>query len=293
MALLLHTFSFPLLYSASYLILVNSIQPYCLSGLAASAVQLAASVGTINPNEIMNPDKPYLSVVVPVYNESKRIGGIVRIVEYMRRQPYESEVVVVDDGSSDDTLTQLHALQQQCPFKIITYATNRGKGYAIQQGMVAAHGQFRLFSDVDLSTPLDAVEKFLPYLAEWDVIIASRKQPGTSIVVHQPILRETLGRGFTRLSQLILQVPVTDFTCGFKCFSERAAQAIFPRMTIERWGFDAEVLFIAQRLRFPIKEIPVQWTNDPRTKVKLPGDIIRSLKDLLSIRLNGLAGKYN
>lgn len=236
--------------------------------------------------------QPYLSVIVPAYNESQRLEGILKIDEYLRAQPFSSELLVVDDGSSDDTLDRLKTLRDACGIRIVSYRPNRGKGYAIQQGMLQARGAYRLFCDVDLSTPIAEFDKFIPHLAEYAVIIASRKQQHASVVRHQPWLRENLGKGFTFLSRVALQVPLSDFTCGFKCFSQAAAEAIFQRMTIERWGFDAEAMFIAQRLGYTIKEIPVTWTNDPRTRVKLPDAIIDSLLELITIRVNHLRGRY-
>lgn len=235
---------------------------------------------------------PYLSVVIPVYNESKRIGGIARIADYLRQQPFSSEIVVVNDGSTDDTLDQLRAYQQQFALQVVHYQPNRGKGYALRQGMLAACGEYRLFTDVDLSTPIEEFAKFVPLLSQYDVLIASRRQHQSQVTQHQPKLRETLGQGFTLLSRTILQVPVSDFTCGFKCFSARAAESVFSRLTIERWGFDSEALFLTHRSAFRIREIPVIWQNDPRSKVKLPDDLIRSLSELLTIRLNALRGVY-
>lgn len=241
----------------------------------------------------MQSTTPYLSVIAPVYNEQKRLGGLATITDYLKQQNYGSELVVVNDGSTDDTLDRLHDLQKTLDFRIVSYTPNRGKGRAIQQGMLAAKGRFRLFTDVDLSTPITEFDKFIPHLNDFPVVIASRKREGASVVVHQARLRENLGKGFTWLSQVMLQLPLSDFTCGFKCFSASAAEAIFPRLTIDRWGFDSEQLYIARRLGFAIKEVPVTWINDPQTKVRLPHDIIRSLADLLTIRLNSVRRKYD
>lgn len=240
----------------------------------------------------MNPESPYLSVVVPVYNETKRLNGITTIADYLSKQAFTSELILVDDGSSDDTLQKLRDLQQTLPAQIkteiVTYQPNRGKGYAIKQGILTARGSYRLFTDVDLSTPITEFDHFLPVLAQFGIVIASRRREKTAILVHQTMLRESLGRGFTLLSQIMLQMPLSDFTCGFKCFSAAAASAIFPIAQIDRWGFDCETLYIGHTLGFNIKEISVHWTNDPQTRVRLPQDIFRSLSDLIRIRRNGV-----
>jgi dolichyl-phosphate beta-glucosyltransferase len=241
----------------------------------------------------MSASIPFLSVIVPVYNESSRINSLDTLYEYLNKQDFESEVIIVNDGSTDDTLAKLELAQKRFDLQILDCQPNRGKGHAIQQGMLAARGKYRLFTDVDLSTPITEFDKFLPFLAEKAIIIATRKRQGAAVLVHQAQLRETLGKGFTFLSQLILQLQLSDFTCGFKCFSAEAAAAVFPKLTIARWGFDAEQLFIARLKGFSIKEIPVMWTNDPQTKVRLPQDIIRSLSDLLIVRLNHLKHRYD
>ncbi|MBI3355944.1 MAG: glycosyltransferase family 2 protein [Nitrospirae bacterium] len=241
----------------------------------------------------MSATKPFLSVIIPVYNESQRLSGFQTIYEYLSSQAFSSELIIVNDGSTDDTLLKLQAFQADHDVRLVSYAPNRGKGYAIQQGMLAATGRYRLFADVDLSTPMTELDRFLPSLSEVDIVIGTRKQRGASILVDQGKLRKTLGKCFTFLTQSILQLPLSDFTCGFKCFSECAAEAIFRRVMIQRWGFDVEVLFVADKLGYSIREIPVTWSNDARSKVRFPHDIFRSLADLLIVRWNSLSGKYH
>jgi glycosyltransferase involved in cell wall biosynthesis len=236
--------------------------------------------------------KPYLSLIIPVYNETTRLHNLKEVIDFLKKQKFLSELLVVDDGSTDETLSELKNWQKKGGLKIISYQPNHGKGYAIKKGMLAASGQFRLFMDVDLSTPLSELKNFLPYLNQADLIIASRKTRGAKLIARQSLIRETLGKGFTRLSQLVLGVGVSDFTCGFKCFSEKAAEKIFKITRIERWGFDSEVLFLAKKLGLTIKEIPVSWKHDAQSKVKFPRDLIRSFNDLATIRLNDLKGKY-
>ena len=234
----------------------------------------------------------YLSIIIPVYNEEKRLKCLRKVFSFLAKQEFLSEVVVVNDGSTDKTLINLRLLQTEFPLLLVTYRLNRGKGYAIKRGMLKARGKYRLFLDVDLSTPLKEFEKMVPFLKTHEVIIGSRKMKGARLRKRQPIIRQTLGRVFTQLSRWILDVPVSDFTCGFKCFSAQSTRDIFSRVMVERWGFDTEVLFLAKKLGHSIKEIPVEWKNDIHTKVKFPQDIFSSLKELLTVRRNDAQGRY-
>lgn len=235
---------------------------------------------------------PFLSVVVPLYNEEKRAKNIVPILKFLSGKKFSWELVLVNDGSTDGTSKYLQRFGQK-NIRLISYPVNRGKGHAIKQGMLAASGRYRLFMDVDLSTPIEEIDKFLPYLRKFDLLIGTRKAQGAKVIVHQPWLRENLGKGFTWLSQVFLDVPVSDFTCGFKCFSAACAEKVFSASRINRWGFDAEVLFLGHRYGFSLKEIPVTWRDDAKTRVKFPRDIFRSLHELLAIRWNALRGVYH
>lgn len=230
------------------------------------------------------PKFPFISIILPLYNEERRLANLSKIYKYFNNTRLTYEVILINDGSNDKTEKKLDKLSKNFTFNLISYPENRGKGYAIGMGMMQAQGKYRLFTDIDLSTPIEEFNKFLPNLKDYDIIIGSRKRRESKLIVHQPKFRETLGKGFTKLSQLYLGLYLTDFTCGFKCFSKEAAEKIFSRHKINRWGFDAEILFIGKKMRLPIKEIPVIWANDPETKVKLPWDIITSLFDLLKIR---------
>lgn len=237
-------------------------------------------------------NNPYLSVIIPVYNESARIQNLPTIIKYLDSKKFSSEIIVVNDGSRDDTVEKLKKMKRQNKFKILSYKKNKGKGYAIKTGMLIAKGKYHLFTDIDLSTPMAEFNNFIPYLENYDLVIGSRKMKGAKLIEHQPIIRETLGKCFTFLSQIILNTHVSDFTCGFKCFSKKASSEIFKSLTIDRWGFDSEILFLATKKKLPIKEVSVRWSNDPNTKVKFPQDIIRSLSDLIRIRINDFHKMY-
>lgn len=237
--------------------------------------------------------RPFLSVIIPLFNEQTRLDRLWVVYKYLKKKKFKYEVILVNDGSTDKTLDKLKDLAKKYNFKLITYNDNKGKGYAIKTGMLQAKGRYKLFADIDLSTPVDEMEKFLPILSKYDILIGSRKMKGANLEVRQPYLREFLGKGFTFVSQLTLDLDISDFTCGFKFFSEKAAKEIFSRQKVNRWGFDSEILFIAKLIGFKIKEIPVEWSDDPNTKVKFPQDIIKSLMDLYKIRYYYFKKRYD
>lgn len=237
--------------------------------------------------------KPFLSVVVPIFNEEKRIKNLNQIAAFLKKKRYTWELIAINDGSTDKTNKVAKTLQKKLKFRLINYSPNRGKGAAIKEGMLVANGKYRLFLDVDLSTPITEFDKLLPYLKKYAIVIGSRKMKGANILIRQPLFRELLGKLFTWLSQIILGMKVSDFTCGFKCFSKKAVEQIFIRQTINRWGFDSEILYIGKSQKYSIKEIPITWKNDLRTRVKFPNAIINSLYELIKIRINSAMGLYN
>lgn len=237
-----------------------------------------------------------LSLVIPVYNEQHRINTIPLMVDYLSTLPVTTQLIIVDDGSTDTTHQQLKKLQQKHPFDLLHYDQNRGKGFAIAHGMRYANGSWRGFMDVDLSVPLPTLKKVVNQIQKTtdntSIIIGTRRQIGSKIGTAQPKSRESMGKVFTQLAQTWLQLPVSDFTCGFKFFKAEAADDIFQRVQIERWSFDPEVLFIAHHRGWKINELPVEWHNDQRTKVKFPEDALRSLHELLTIRYYHATGHY-
>jgi dolichyl-phosphate beta-glucosyltransferase len=236
--------------------------------------------------------KPYFSLILPVYNEQERIHNVHEVDSYLRKLPFASEIIIVNDGSEDKTGEIVRSLTLQVPFFIIEYTRNMGKGYAIKRGMLDARGDIRAFIDIDLSTSLAHLHDFVAATATHPVVVGTRKHPKSFLKKRQPMLRELMGKGYTKLAQCVLSVKASDFTCGCKCFSADAAVNIFTRAKISRWSFDSEILFLAKSLGYPIAEIPVSWSDDRRSKVRFPHDIIRSFVDLLRLRfLHSHVGK--
>jgi dolichyl-phosphate beta-glucosyltransferase len=233
-----------------------------------------------------------LSFVIPVYNEEKRLQKTFSALNNFKA-PEElklQEVIFVDDGSIDSTKQSLeHAKTMlkktlKAKIKIISYSQNKGKGYAVKQGMLSANSDYTLFFDADMSTPLSELSKFIPYVrVNKDVIIGTRKNGQSTVLVHQPKFRELLGKSFTLITKFALRLNVTDFTCGFKLFSKEAKDRIFKQSTINTWGYDAEIIFLANKFGFPIQEKAVLWSNDKNTKVKLYKAIPQTFMELFLI----------
>jgi dolichyl-phosphate beta-glucosyltransferase len=238
---------------------------------------------------------PSLTVVIPAHNEARRIAGPLRVVDaYLRQAHPGSDIVVVDDGSTDATrqvVTEV-AATLATPLTLLASTPNRGKGFAVRVGMLHARGARVLMTDADLSTPIAELAKLSAAMdAGPDVVIGSRKMPGAAIEVHQPWLREAMGRVFTGLVRALI-VSVSDVTCGFKLFSRPAAQAIFARVTLDDWSFDAEALYLARRLGLTLVEVPVLWRDMEGTKVRRGRDAIRSAVGIARIVRNRVAGRY-
>jgi len=239
--------------------------------------------------------KPYLSVIIPAYNEEDRLlSTLSRIDEYLREQPYPYELIVVSDGSRDGTArAALEWRPDGCPLKVIDRKENRGKGYSVREGTTVAEGEYILFSDADLSTPIEEVEKFLPLLKSGtDIVIGSRSLGDSEVVVHQPIYRELMGRVFNGMVQFLAVKGIIDTQCGFKSFSRRAVKKIFPRCRIDGFAFDVEILFLARKLGLSIKEIPVRWFNAPGSSINPVRDSLAMFREICQIRLNEWTGKY-
>ena len=238
--------------------------------------------------------EPELSIVIPVFNEAGRIpDSLRRIHGHIQGRGLSAELVLVDDGSTDGTVEVVRRITAELgiPLRVVP-SEHRGKGHAVRIGMTAARGRAVLMTDADLSTPIDELDRFMPYLRDGaHVVIGSRRLGGAVIEVHQPFLREAMGRVFTLLTQLLV-VRVSDATCGFKLFTREAAHHIFSRLTLDDWSFDAETLFVARKLGYGFREVPVAWRDTAGTKVHRGRDALLAAIGIVRIRWNSLTGRY-
>ena len=238
-----------------------------------------------------------LSVVVPAYNEEKRLPAtLARIIEWLRsRQLSFNELVIVDDGSSDGTaaLVKQFSREHGC-VRLLQNPGNRGKGFSVRNGMLGSRGEWILYTDADLSTPIEECDRLFAAAQNGNakIAIGSRAVDRSLVTVHQPLLREYSGRCFNLAMRLLTSLPFSDTQCGFKLFESGAARAVFKRQLLDGFSFDVEDLFIARRCGIPAIEVPVQWANVEGSKVRLLSGV-KSFGDLLAIRRNGFTGKYN
>lgn len=231
--------------------------------------------------------RPYLSVIIPAKDEEERLPGTLeRVLEYLRRQPYTYEVIVVDDGSTDGTKAVAERFGAIDPaVRLVAYAVNRGKGYAVRRGMLEARGDYLLMSDADLSTPIEEIDTLFSALdAGADVAIGSRALPESRLVVRQSPAREMIGRGFNLAVRLLAVPGIHDTQCGFKLFTRAAARDVFARLTVDHWAFDVEALLVARKMAYRIAEVPVTWVNEANSKVNVLRDFLRTVLDLIRIR---------
>lgn len=236
------------------------------------------------------------SIVIPAYNEGVRIlPTLDQVVGFVRQQNWLAEIVVVNDGSRDDTAEVVRDYARRNPaVRLIENPGNRGKGFSVRNGMLHAQGEAVLFTDADLSSPIEeSVKLFDSIRRGHDVAIGSRWLQSDLQTVRQPLYRQILGRAFNLALRVILGLKYKDTQCGFKAFTNRAGKEIFSRQRIRRWGFDPEILFLAHKLGYRIEEIPVAWGHDHRSKINPITDGCSMLADLLKIRWNSASGKYN
>lgn len=233
-----------------------------------------------------------ISLIIPVFNEEGRIHNLDVLWDFIKNKKYIRELIIVNDGSTDKSLSLLKTFQKKSRCILLSYRKNKGKGYAVKKGILAAKGSYVVFMDVDLSTPPKMISELKRALNNSDVIVGTRKSRKALLLRRQSRIREAMGRLFTYLSQTIVGVGVSDFTCGFKCFSKKSAKKIFAKQRINRWAFDAESLFLAKKYGFSISELPVRWNDVRGTKVRFPQDIIQSFFDLVQIRINDVLEKY-
>lgn len=240
-------------------------------------------------------DELQYSIVIPAFNEQARIGATLeRVMDCVQARHWAAEVLVVNDGSRDQTAAIVSAAARQYPnLRLIENPGNRGKGYSVRSGMLQARGAIVMFTDADLSAPIEEAELLFAAIADGaDVAIGSRWLDRSRQTLRQPIYRRFFGRCFNWLTRLIMHLPLADTQCGFKAFRREAARTIFARQRIERWGFDPEILYIALRLGMRIDEVPVTWGHDERSRISYLKDGLKMLEDLLKVRFYSLAGYY-
>lgn len=243
---------------------------------------------------------PDLSIVIPAWNEAERIGiTFEKLDAYLTSRNIRAEVLVVDDGSRDNTREVVQEAEKRFPYiHLVSYSAdlteNHGKGYAVRFGMLMTKGKVALFCDADGSTPFESYDNMQKLLAEGnDVIIGSRYIHGSDIRVPQPFMRRVLSRVANKLIQVMILWGIKDTQCGFKAFTHQACQDIFSKVTINKWAFDMEALVIAKRHHFKIVESPVSWDNSADTRVKFVSDARQTLHDLFYIKRNELKGVYD
>jgi len=244
----------------------------------------------------MNSPPLDLSIVIPAFNEERRLPkAIEQIGSYLSARTLGAEIIVVDDGSSDATPKLIESYGGKFPgLRLISNGANRGKGFSVRHGVLESRGEIVLFTDADLSTPIEEADKLLAALREqgYDAAIGSRALDRSLIEVHQSAFREQAGAMFNRLVRQIAGLEFSDTQCGFKAFRRERTRIIFEQQRIERFGFDPEILFLAKRHGLRVAEIPVRWSHDSGTKVNVIGDGIRMLLELPVIRWNSLRGRY-
>jgi dolichyl-phosphate beta-glucosyltransferase len=238
----------------------------------------------------------YISVVIPAYNESKVISETLnKLTDYFDNKPYLFEFIIVNDCSTDQTAELVRNLSVAKPYiRLINNESNQGKGFSVKKGVLAARGNYILFKDADLSTPLIEVEKMLLLLADgYDLVIGSRALAGSKLILKQHWLRQLMGKTFNIFVKLLVFNGINDTQCGFKCFKKEAAQRIFSLQRLRRFCFDVEILYIAKKLGFKIKEVPVSWSNRSDSRVKIYHDSLSMFGDLFKIKVNSMLGRYN
>jgi len=238
---------------------------------------------------------PKYSIVIPAYNESTRLPATLdSVVGCIRKQGWAAEVIVVNDGSSDTTAEVVRDFARTAAeVRLIENPGNRGKGYSVRNGMLQARGDVALFTDADLSAPIEEAERLFAALEQGaDIAIGSRWLESGRQTHKQPLYRQFFGRCFNAVTRMVMGLHFADTQCGFKAFTREAAQAVFPLQTIERWGFDPEILFIALQRGLRVVEVPVGWAHDERTRMSYLKDGMKMLEEIATIRWNALRGRY-
>jgi dolichyl-phosphate beta-glucosyltransferase len=244
----------------------------------------------------LQPAQPKYSIVIPAYNERARIGSTLeQVLEHLHEQKWNAEIVVVNDGSRDDTANYVSQFAAEHPqVRLIENPGNQGKGYAVRNGMLNARGQVLLFTDADLSSPISEATKLFDAMEKGaDVAIGSRWLDPSLQFQRQSLKRQIMSRTFNLFTRAVLTFPYHDTQCGFKAFTREAAKKIFPLQRITRWGFDAEIIYLAHHMKLKVAEVPVTWGHDEGSKIHPWRDGMYMGIDTLKIRWNSLTGGYS
>lgn len=239
---------------------------------------------------------PQYSIVIPAYNESARIPATLEaVIACIRANGWRAEVIVVNDGSTDATAEVVREAARRAPeVRLVENPGNHGKGYSVRNGMMQALGDVVMFTDSDLSAPIEEADRLFDAIAGGaDIAIGSRWLESGRQTHRQPLYRQVFGRCFNAVTRMVMGLHFADTQCGFKAFTRAAAQTVFQLQTIERWGFDPEILFIALKRGLKVVEVPVSWAHDERTRMSYLKDGMQMLKELCLIRWNALTGRYN
>ena len=244
--------------------------------------------------DLISNSAPELSIIIPSFNEELRLPATLeKIACFIERERRNTEVLVVDDGSTDRTAKVAETFRGKITqLRVLANGTNRGKGYSVRHGSLEARGQVVLFTDADLASPIEEASKLLAALKEHDVAIGSRAVDRRLIEVRQSAFREFAGIVFNKIVRIVLGLPFVDTQCGFKAFHRERCRVIFEQQTIERFGFDPELLYLARHHGLSTVEVPVRWAHSPATKVSMLRDSVQMFLDVVIIRWNALRGRY-
>lgn len=242
----------------------------------------------------MSSSAPKLSIVIPAFNEERRLPATLeRIAAYINVSGRATEVIVVDDGSADRTIGVAESFREKLSgLRVVSNGRNRGKGYSVRNGFTESLGEIVLFTDADLSAPIEETDKLLAKMDGYDVAIGSRAVNRDLIEVHESKFRELAGIIFNGIVRLILRLPFVDTQCGFKAFQREKCKIIFEQQTIERFGFDPELLYLARHHGLRTAEVAVRWAHSPATKVNMLRDSVQMFLDVVIIRWNSMSGRY-